>query len=103
MVKLGDFIGCLDGGIPHYGHGALIGEGKLPKNERLNILGIKTYLDYHRDNYIHFSYEKRKILVNDEIYRGMSIYINDKCLKLIPLKIGKTNLDEGEEVIIKPY
>jgi len=103
MVKRGDFIGCLDGGIPHYGHGALIGEGGLPNNERLTIFGIRTYLDYYTDNYIHFSYEKRRILVNGEIYRGMSFYINDECLKLIPLKLGKTNLNEGEEVIIRPY
>ncbi len=103
MIKLGDFIGYLDGGIPHYGHGALIGEGELPNNERLTIFGIRMNLDYYTDNYIHFSYENRRILVNGEIYRGMSVYINDEFLKLIPLKLGKTNLDEGEEVIIRPY
>ncbi len=103
MIELEDFIGCLDGGFPHYGHGAIIGEGKPPTKEQLNIFGIRTQFDYRKEKYVHFNYEIGGVLLNDEIYRGISMYINDDCLKLIPLKPGKTNLNEGEEIIISPF
>ncbi|MGC8849857.1 MAG: hypothetical protein ACP5QI_05225, partial [Candidatus Bathyarchaeia archaeon] len=101
QLSLKGFTGYLEGGIPHYGHCATIGIGGRPKGTRLKILGVDVFLDYSRRGYLHFKYEKVKVKVNGEPYRGLSVYMNDRYVKLIPLKIGGINLREGDEAIIK--
>lgn len=103
IARVGDFKGYLEGGIPHYGHGALVGAGKLQDGQELTVMGIKMHLDHQRQGYFHFCHEKKDVLVNNEIYRGMSINFNDEYLKLIPVEPGKTSLEEGEEVIIELF
>ena len=99
------FEGCLEGGFLHYGHGALITLKTLsfPKfkeenSTKLTFNSFETIIDYTREGYIHFIFEKKIFLVNNEKYRGLSVYINDKFLKLIPIKPGETKIKEGDEV-----
>jgi len=102
------FEGCLEGGFLHYGHGALITLKTLNflngllKNQtsELTFNSFKAVIDYIEEGYIHFNFEKKTLLINKEKYKGLSVYFNDKFLKLIPVKPGETKIKEGEEIAI---
>ncbi|MEM3732932.1 MAG: hypothetical protein QXK81_05420, partial [Candidatus Bathyarchaeia archaeon] len=102
------FEGCLDGGFFHYGHGALItlkntinplNSTELKKENLTKLNFFDAVTDYVKKGYIHFTFEKKPILINNEDYKGLSVYINDEFLKLIPIKLGKINkIEEGDEI-----
>ncbi|MBS7656147.1 hypothetical protein KEJ50_06620 [Candidatus Bathyarchaeota archaeon] len=99
------FEGCLEGGFFHYGHGALITLKTLNfltfkegNSTKLTFNSFEAIVDYIKDTYIHFIFEKKPFLINNEKYKGLSVYINDKFLKLIPIKPGETKIKEGDEI-----
>lgn len=101
-VKGGGFVGYVEGGLPHYGHGALVGTigqpaGALPFPE----LGGRATVDYVRRGYVHFRCERGRIRVDGKEYKGLSVYINDRWLKLVPVKPGGVEVKEGDELLLK--
>lgn len=100
------FNGCLEGGFFHYGHGALITlDEKLNAFKKASFnesnlikLPFEAVIDYIKDGYVHFNFKKENIFINGEKYKGLSVYINDRYLKLIPIKPGETKIKEGDEI-----
>lgn len=101
QLSLEGFTGYLEGGIPHYGHCAAIGRGGKPEGAHLKILGVDAFPDYYRRGYLHFKCERVRVSVNGEPYRGLSVYMSDRYVKLIPLEIGRMSLREGDEATVK--
>lgn len=101
-VKEEGFVGYVEGGLPHYGHGALIGAIERPAGELpFPLLGGRAAVDYVRRGYAHFKCERRRIRVHGKEYRGLSVYVNDEWLKLVPVKPGGVEVKEGDELLLE--
>lgn len=101
-VKGEGFVGYVEGGLPHYGHGAFIGAIEQPAGALpFPVLGGRATVDYFRRGYVHFRCEKRRILVHGREYKGLSVYINDRWLKLVPVKPGGVEVKEGDELLLE--
>ncbi|WP_455367260.1 hypothetical protein [[Eubacterium] cellulosolvens] len=95
-LKLGNSHYFLDGGIPHYGHGALICPSKdtckIPNNFRV---------DFRRSQYIHFKCDNDHVSLRNSLWKGISAFINRPFLKLIPLRSYGNDLEIGSEISLK--
>ncbi|MGQ9542588.1 MAG: M23 family metallopeptidase [Candidatus Bathyarchaeia archaeon] len=88
----------LEGGLTHYGHGGLW-------NWRPGMTDISSleadgnlHVDFAQDGYAHFTCSERRIIIRGFNYRGVSLYLNDPHIKLIPMSLGEVKLKVGDEL-----
>ncbi|MBS7625538.1 peptidoglycan DD-metalloendopeptidase family protein [Candidatus Bathyarchaeota archaeon] len=87
----------LEGGLTHYGHGGLLGFSGGLDMSSLNVHRC-LQVDFIRDGYIHFTCPRRRIVVGEFAFRGVSLYLNDPHVKLIPTVLGDVPLNIGDVV-----
>jgi hypothetical protein len=91
----------LEGGFPHYGHGALWSEREELSEGALERVKELFQIDFTQQQYIHFTCQKRENIVRGLNYRGIGLYLNDLHIKLIPKEIGDGTLEVGDEILLK--
>jgi hypothetical protein len=90
----------LEGGLTHYGHGALWTEPKELPQEALECLKELFQIDFMQRQYIHFTCQKQGIVLKGFEYKGIGLYLNDPQIKLIPKKIGGGRLEVGDKILL---
>lgn len=95
-LRLGNSSYFLDGGVPHYGHGALL----CYSNDTCEITN-NIRADFRRKKYIHFKCHSNPLYMNGSLWRGVGAFINRPFLKLIPLQPCKNSLQIGSELSLK--
>jgi hypothetical protein len=87
----------LEGGLTHYGHGGIWGFPSGLDLPQLEVYG-GLQVDFIQNGYIHFTCPRRNIVIGGFTFRGISLYLNDPHIKLIPMKSGGVPLNIGDEV-----
>ena len=98
-----DFRGIsfmLEGGLTHYGHGALWSEREELPKETIEHVKELFQIDFTKQQYNHFICQKRENKVRSLNYRGIGLYLNDPHIKLIPKRIGDGTLKVGDEILL---
>jgi hypothetical protein len=90
----------LEGGLTHYGHGALWSEREEMPEETVGRVKELFQIDFAQKRYIHFTCQKRENMVRGFNYRGIGLYLNDPHIKLIPKRIGDGTLKVGDEILL---
>ncbi len=88
----------MEGGLPHYGHGALWTDSAQQQNRVLKVVRESFKIDFVHDGYFHFICSGEKIVVKGHEYRGIGLYLNDPHIKLIPKRPGEQTLKVGDEI-----
>jgi hypothetical protein len=100
IFNFDDISFMLEGGLTHYGHGALWSEREeLPKEALERVKGL-FQIDFTKQQYNHFICQKRENKVRGLNYRGIGLYLNDPHIKLIPKRIGDGTLKVGDEIFL---
>ncbi len=90
----------LEGGLTHYGHGALWSEREEMPEETVGHVKKLFQIDFAQKRYIHFTCQKRENMVRGFNYRGIGLYLNDPHIKLIPKRFGGGMLELGDEILL---
>ncbi|MEM2942375.1 MAG: hypothetical protein QXT81_03020, partial [Candidatus Bathyarchaeia archaeon] len=90
----------LEGGLPHYGHGALWTCGPEHEGISRRIVNESFEVDFVQGRYLHFTCLRRNLTVKGHEYRGIGLYLNHPYIKLIPRTVGENALEVGDEVLI---
>lgn len=88
----------LEGGLTHYGHGALWSEREELPEGTLERLRESFQIDFMQRQYIHFTCQRRGNVLKGCEYKGIGLYLNDPHIKLIPKKLGDGMLEVGDEI-----
>jgi len=88
----------LEGGLPHYGHGAFWSEFDNLSGPVLKHIKGSFQVDFVRDGYVHFTFPRSATVVRGYEYRGVGLFLDDPHLKLIPKRLGEGNLKVGDEI-----
>ena len=88
----------MEGGLPHYGHGALWTGRAKQRNRALKDVKESFEIDFVQSGYLHFTCSSEKIVVKGNMYRGIGLYLNDPHIKLIPRRPGEGTLKVGDEI-----
>ncbi len=81
----------VEGGLPHYRHGAVFGH-----SEEVEIFGLKVPVDKSLPNGTGLFEARFRVLANGQEVRGAGIYCNQERIKLIG-----GNFEEGDVVEVK--
>ena len=100
ILNLDGISFMLEGGLTHYGHGALWSEREELPEGALECVKEFFQIDFTQQQYVHFTCQKREKLVRGFNYRGIGLYLNDPHIKLIPKRIGDATLDFGDEILM---
>ncbi|WP_455278849.1 hypothetical protein [[Eubacterium] cellulosolvens] len=96
-LEFDDLQFFLEGGLPHYGHGAFWTPCKGPQ-ENLKSLKKLIQIDFMRKGYIHFFYLNSDPVIQGVCYKGIGLYLNDPHIKIIPKRIGEVGLKVDDEI-----
>ncbi|MBS7622603.1 hypothetical protein KEJ39_02865, partial [Candidatus Bathyarchaeota archaeon] len=90
----------LEGGLPHYGHGAFWTCG--PEHETIprKIMNESFEVDFVQGRYLHFTCPRWNLAVKGHEYRGIGLYLNHPYMKLISRNVGENILKVDDEVLI---
>jgi len=99
-LEFDDLQFCLEGGLPHYGHGAFWTPCKKIPKEILESLKRSIQIDFVRKGYIHFFCLNSKPVIKGVCYKGIGLYLNDPHIKIIPRRIGELELEVGDEIFL---
>jgi hypothetical protein len=99
-LEFNDLQFFLEGGLPHYGHGALWTPCKKVSKRILDSLIRSIQIDFVKKGYIHFFCLNSKPVIKGVCYKGIGVYLNDSHIKIIPRKIGELELEIGDEVFL---
>jgi len=89
---------ALEGGVTHYGHGAIWNRHGGLSKEILGQLKKLFQIDLEQNGYFHFNCPKRATIVRGCEYRGIGLNLNDPYVKLIPKRIGCETISVGDEL-----
>jgi len=88
----------LEGGIPHYGHGALWNSAEKLPERAVERIKRSLAVDFTQEGYSHFTFATSDIVIKGCRYLGVGLYLNDPHVKLIPQNPGESGLEVGEEI-----
>ena len=97
-LEFGGILFSTEGGLPHYGHGALWSGCKELCASTLELIKRSLSVDFIEGGYIHFVRPEKEAAVNGQEYRGIGLYLSDPHVKLIPRRLGRMSLEVGDEI-----
>jgi hypothetical protein len=97
-LQFNDLQLFLEGGLPHYGHGAFWTRCKNVPKEILERLKRSIRIDFVRKGYIHFFCLDSKPVIEGVGYKGIGLYLNDPHIKIIPRRIGEIGLEVDDMI-----
>lgn len=104
-VQIGSSIGILDGGIPFMGYGGVVINTNVPKDTPVLLCGQRIgAVTENLVGLVKFKADSLKWLINGFEYLGVStkITLGSLCqIKLIPFKMGQTNLKINDSIKIQ--
>jgi hypothetical protein len=97
-LQFNDLQFSLEGGLPHYGHGAFWTQCKEIPKETQESLKRSIQIDFLRKGYIHFFCSYSEPVIKGVYYKGIGLYLNDPHIKIIPRRFGGVGLEIDDEI-----
>lgn len=103
-VFVGDKMGILDGGVPHYGFGGVMVPDKIKIGDQVLLGGIKIgrVVEVFADGFAKFKAEPFSVKLENLRMKGISCYIgldNRYAWKLVPNEVERTRFSGSAEVV----
>lgn len=107
-VFVGDTVGILDGGVPHYGQGGVVALGKIEIGAPVSFEKVKIghVVEIFADGFARFKALPFLVRLGRLPMRGVSGYLslgNAHLWKIVPNAVGKVNLPNEEEIVFSRH